>query len=411
MTDSLAKRMDDYAKLTVQVGLNLQKGQRLFINAPLEAAPFVRRVVKQAYENGAERVSVNWHDDETQRVHLQKAPEATLKEVPVWDIERYRQMVDHHDCLLSVTGHNPRAYEGINPERLMLTSRANGEQLHFFQVAQLKGDIHWAIVGVPTAAWAQTVFPDLPTEEAIAKLWEAIFKTVRVDQPDPVQAWREHERNLKEKTAFLNEKRFKTLHYKSAGTDLHIDLHPDHVWLGGSHQSTFGTRYIPNMPTEEVFTAPLKTGVNGTVRSTKPLSLMGNMVEDFILAFENGKVVDVQAKKGLEALQKALDMDEGMRYLGEVALVPHDSPISNLNIIFNNTLYDENASCHLALGAAITMNIKGSGGLSKEELVKKGVNQSVGHTDFMIGSADLDIDGETADGERIPLFRNGNWAF
>jgi len=191
MTDSLAKRMDDYAKLTVQNGLNLQKGQRLFINAPLEAAPFVRRVVEQAYANGAERVSVNWHDDETQRVHLQKAPEATLKEVPTWDIEKYKQMVDHHDCLLSVTGHNPRAFEGINPERLMLTSRASGEQLHFFQVAQLKGDIHWAIVGVPTAAWAQTVFPNLLTEEAIAKLWEAIFKIVRVDQPDPVQAWRD----------------------------------------------------------------------------------------------------------------------------------------------------------------------------------------------------------------------------
>ncbi|MGV3488912.1 MAG: aminopeptidase [Tuberibacillus sp.] len=411
MIKDFDQKLDAYAEIVVKEGLNLQKGQTLFVSAPIESVEFARKVAKQAYRNGAKRVVVDYIDSQTSRITVEEAPEETLKEVPQWEIDKFKHLVDHHDALLSITGNDPKAFEGVDPKRLMMRSRANGEQLYFFQVGQLRGDIHWAIVGAPTIAWAKTVFPDAGEEEALEQLWDAVFKTMRIDQKDPVAAWAEHGKNLKEKMDYLNEKHFKTLHYKSAKTNLSIDLHPDHIWIGGGHHSTFGTSYIPNMPTEEVFTAPLKEGVNGTVVSTKPLSAMGNMIENFSITFEKGRVVDFKAEKGYEALKELIEMDEGMHYLGEVALVPYDSPISNLGIIFNNTLYDENASCHLALGAAISMNVEGAGQLAKEELVAKGVNQSVGHIDFMVGSADLDIDGETNDGERVPLFRNGNWAF
>ncbi|GGH81821.1 aminopeptidase [Pullulanibacillus pueri] len=410
MIQHFEEKLDRYAEITVKIGVNIQKGQTLLISAPLEAVEFVKRVMKHAYDNGCKRVSVRWNDAATQRIHIENAPEETLKEIPEWQIAEMKDLTDNKGAILNITGGDPKAFEGVDPQRLTLTSKTSGNKLHFFQKAQLNGDLHWAIVGVPTKAWAATVFPDKPAEVALDLLWEAVLKTVRVDQEDPVKAWEEHSKTLVAKMDELNAKHFKTLHYKSPVTDLSIDLHPDHIWLGAGHHSTFGTSYIPNMPTEEVFTAPLKQGVNGIVTSTKPLSFMGNMIENFSLTFKDGKVVDFKAEKGYDALKEALSIDEGMKFLGEVALVPYDSPISNSGIIFNNTLYDENASCHIALGSAIGMNIKGAGQLTKEELVEKGVNQSLGHVDFMIGSADLDIDGETYDGERIPLFRKGNWA-
>ncbi|TLS37201.1 aminopeptidase [Pseudalkalibacillus caeni] len=403
-------KLNRYAEIVVKIGLNIQEGQHLVISSPIEAAEFTRKVMKQAYQNGARRVTVDWNDSQTSRINLEEAPEETLKEVPKWTIEKFKDLAENKGAVLSITGSDPKAFEGVNPEKMTLVQRAQGEHLKFFQKAQLSGDTHWAIVGVPTKAWAEMVFPDKSEQEAMDSLWEEIFKTVRADKADPVTAWEEHSQTLNEKLDYLNEKHFKTLHYKGPGTDLSIDLHPDHLWIGGGHNSTFGTTYIPNLPTEEVFTAPRKYGVNGTVSSTKPLSYFGNMIENFSLTFENGKVVDFKAEKGYEALEQMLGIDEGMSYLGEVALVPHDSPISNSGIIFNNTLYDENASCHIALGNAITMNIEGASKYSKEELEEKEVTNSVGHVDFMIGSAELDIDGETKDGERIPVFRNGDWA-
>ena len=404
------EKLNRYAEIVVKIGLNIQKGQHLVISSPLEAAEFTRLVTKQAYQNGAKRVTVDWNDPALSRINLEEAPEDTLKEVPKWTIDKFKDIAENNGAILSITGNDPKAFEGVNPERMTLVQRANGEQLKFFQKAQLSGETHWAIVGVPTKAWAKMVFPDKNEDEAVADLWEAIFKTVRADKEDPVAAWEEHSKSLIQKLDYLNEKHFKTLHYKGPGTELSIDLHPDHIWIGGGHKSTLGTTYIPNLPTEEVFTAPRKYGVNGTVTSTKPLSYFGNMIEDFSLTFENGKVVDYKAEKGYEALKQMLNIDEGMCYLGEVALVPHDSPISNSGIIFNNTLYDENASCHVALGNAITMNIDGASKYSKEEMEEREITSSFGHVDFMIGSGMLDIDGETTDGERIPLFRNGNWA-
>ncbi|MCD7035121.1 aminopeptidase [Metabacillus sp. GX 13764] len=408
---TFGEKVDAYAELVVKIGLNIQEGQRLVINSPIEAAVFTRKVTEHAYANGCKRVFVEWTDTVTNRIHLNNASEEVLKDnLPQWDLDKYDSLIENHDCYLMVTGSDPSAYKDVAPERLLLVQQNSGERLQAFSKARLNGEVPWVIAGAPTAGWAKSVFPEKNENDAIAALWDAIFQTVRADQEDPVSAWEEHGETLKEKVTYLNEQRFKTLHYKSEGTDLSIDLHPDHTWIGGGHHSTFGTSYIPNLPTEEVFTTPLKNGVNGTVKSKKPLSAMGNLIENFSLTFKEGKVVDVQAEKGYETLKQLLNIDEGMNYLGEVALVPHDSPISNSGIIFNNTLYDENASCHLAIGTAITMTVAGAEKLSKEELVEKGINQSNGHTDFMIGSADLTIEAEYQDGKRIPLFRDGNWA-
>ncbi|WP_257351942.1 aminopeptidase [Pseudalkalibacillus decolorationis] len=405
------EKLDQYAELVVKIGLNVQEGQRLLILSPLEAAEFTRKVTKHAYESGCKRVFVNWIDTKTNKIHLEMASEETIADnLSQWDIDMFNSIAENHDCMLNITGDDPNAYAGVNPERLMLIQKNKGEKLQAFSKAQLSGETHWAIAGVPTSGWAKSVFPEKSEEEAIEALWEAIFKTVRIDQDNPVAAWEEHSKRLQEKVDYLNDKNFKTLRYQSEGTDLSIDLHPDHTWVGGGHTSTFNTIYIPNLPTEEVFTTPHKNGVNGTVSSKKPLSAMGNIINNFSLTFENGRVVDFKAEKGYDTLKQLLSIDDGMKFLGEVALVPHDSPISNSGIIFNNTLYDENASCHLAVGVAISMSVKNASKLSKEELEENGINQSRGHTDFMIGSAELNIEAETQDGERIPLFKDGNWA-
>ncbi|MCW7999923.1 aminopeptidase [Clostridium sp. cpc1] len=256
------------------------------------------------------------------------------------------------------------------------------------------------------------VFPNIPKKEALEKLWDAIFKTVRIDKEDPIEAWNEHLNNLDEKLEFLNEKKFKNLHYTSSnGTDLIIELPKGHIWSGGGDYNTKDVFFVANMPTEEVFTLPKKTGINGIIVSTKPLNYSGNLIDNFKLTFKDGKVVDFEAEKGYETLKNLLDTDEGARYLGEVALVPYDSPISNSNILFYNTLFDENASCHLAFGMAYPTCIEGGSEMNEKEKEVHGVNSSLVHVDFMVGSKDLDIVGETDEGEKLQIFKDGNWAF
>lgn len=408
---SFEEKLDQYAELVVKIGLNIQKGQRLLINAPIEAADFTRRVTKYAYEYGCQRVFVDWVDTDLNRIHYLNASDDVLKDfIQPWEIDKFNSLAEHNDCMLYIAGTDPKAYANIPPERIMYVQKNGAEKLQSLSQKRLSGDVPWAIIGVPTEAWAASIFPDLNKDEAVAALWEAIFKTVRADQPDPIAAWEEHSATLTKKVDYLNEQKFKTLHYKSKGTDLTIELHPEHKWVGGGHQSTFGTTYIPNLPTEEVFTTPYKLGVNGTVASKKPLSALGNLIENFSLTFKEGKVVDFSAEKGYETLKQLLSMDDGMLYLGEVALVPHDSPISNSGIIFNNTLFDENASCHLAIGNAISMALHDAKNINLEDYEKRGINRSNGHTDFMIGSADLEIEAEYHDGRKVPLFKNGNWA-
>lgn len=408
---SFEEKLDQYAELVVKIGLNIQKGQRLLINSPIEAADFTRRITKYAYEHGCKRVFVDWVDIGLNRIHYLHASDDVLKDfIQQWEVEKYNSLADQNDCMLFISGTDPNAYANIPPERIMYVQKNTGDKLQSIAQKRINGDVPWAIIGYPTEAWAESIYPDLKTDEAVAALWEAIFKTVRIDQPNPIAAWQEHSATLTKKVDYLNEQNFKTLHYKSKGTDLTIDLHPDHKWVGGGHPSTFGTTYIPNLPTEEVFTTPHKLGVNGTVASTKPLSALGNLIENFTLTFKEGRVVDFSAEKGYETLKQLLSLDEGMLYLGEVALVPHDSPISNSGIIFNNTLFDENASCHLALGNAITMALNDTKISTKEDYAKRDINHSSGHTDFMIGSKDLEIEAEYHDGKKVPLFRNGNWA-
>jgi aminopeptidase len=402
--------LQKYAELAVKVGVNVQKGQTLIVNAPITAAEFVRKVTKIAYEVGAKNVLVEWHDDEITKTKYHLAPDEAFEEFPMWRAKGLEEMAENGASIMSVVSTNPDLLKGVDPKRISTWRRVAGKAMEKYSKYVMADKVSWNVIAVPSQEWAAKVFPDVNEEEQVDKLWDAIFKATRADLENPLQAWDEHNDTLHSKRAFLNEKKFKKLHYKAPGTDLTIELPEGHIWAGGSHENQDGVVFNANIPTEEVYTLPLKTGVNGTVSSTKPLNYGGNLIDNFSLTFENGRIVDFTAEEGLETLKHLVETDEGSHYLGEVALVPHNSPISNTNILFYNTLFDENASNHLAIGAAYTTSIKGGTKMSKEELEEHGVNDSLTHVDFMIGSAEMDIDGLLEDGTVVPLFRKGNWA-
>lgn len=403
--------LEKYAELSVKIGINVQKGQTLVITAPLHTAEFVRMVAKKAYEVGAKNVHVEWSDEDLTRIKYEMAPDEAFKEFPQWRAKGFEEMAEEGAAFLYISSMNPDLLKGIDPDRIANANKSAGIALEKFREYTSSDKVSWSILAYPSKEWAAKVFPNLSEEEQIAKLWEAIFSATRIDLEDPIKAWEKHNKNLQEKIAYLNTKKFKKLYYKSPETDLTIELPENHIWLGGGGNNEKGVYFFANIPTEEVFTLPLKTGVNGTVKSTMPLNYSGNLIENFSLTFENGRIVDFSAEEGYETLKRLVEMDEGSHYLGEVALVPHNSPISNLDIIFFNTLFDENASCHLALGSAYTPCIKDGTKMSKDELEQNGVNTSITHVDFMVGSSELDIDGETVDGEKLAIFRKGNWAF
>ncbi|KGX88316.1 aminopeptidase [Pontibacillus marinus] len=402
--------LEKYAELAVQTGVNLQEGQALVINAEVQNADFVRIVARKAYEAGAKNVHVNWKDEDLTYLKMKNASMDVLENVPQWLVDQRMDFVNDGASIMTIYGPNPDLLKDIDSERIAAANKAMGQALREYQQAVMNDKVTWTIVSVPTANWAKKIFPDVSEEEAIEKLWDQIFHITRIDQEDPIQAWEEHNATLRKARAYLNEKQYKKLVYKAPGTDLSIQLVDNHIWHGGDTKSQEGVKFNPNMPTEEVFTMPHKDGVNGTVTSTKPLNYAGNLIDNFTLTFENGKVVDFKAESGEDTLKHLLDTDEGARHLGEVALVPHESPISQSELIFYNTLYDENASCHLALGAAYPTNVKGGSSMDKDEKAKHGVNDSMVHEDFMMGSADMDIDGVLEDGTTEPIFRNGNWA-
>jgi len=401
-----------YANLIVKVGLNLQQGQILVINSPIECAEFTRLVAETAYKEGAEEVIVSWSDELLARIRFLHAPDRVFDRFPPWRKEFYMYYLKQGAAFLSIYAEDPELMKDVDPNRLARQQKANNMALKEYREQLMADKIVWSLVSVPIPAWAKKVFPDLPAEQAMEKLAEAILKAVRVNEDDPVAAWEQHKQNLKRRVDFLNTKRFKTLHFKnSLGTDLRIELPEDHIWIGGSSYTPEGIEFISNMPTEEVYTLPKKTGVNGRVVSSMPLNYNGNLIEDFTLTFENGRVTQYSAAKGLETLKNLLETDEGARYLGEVALVPYNSPLSQSKILFYNTLFDENASCHLALGKAYPTSVKNGENLTAEELKLIGVNDSLVHEDFMIGTEDLEIIGWTFDGEEIPIFKQGNFAF
>ncbi|MGL5381584.1 aminopeptidase [Clostridium sp.] len=401
-----------YAKLAVKTGVNVQKDQTTIINSPIECAEFARAIAEAAYEAGAKDVVVHYGDQKLQRIKLEHASLETLSYVPEWVAESYNSYARTGANVISISAANPDAFKGIPMEKIATMQKARQVALTEFYEYTMSNKIRWTIVSIPTEAWALKVFPNETPLDAMNKLWEVIFKVVRLDKEDPIEAWKQHNKNLREKLTFLNEKNFKTLHFKNNnGTDLTIELPKGHIWLGGSENCANGLEFNANMPTEEVFTLPKKDGVNGTVTSSKPLSYGGNLIDNFSLTFKDGKVVDFSAEKGEDVLKGLLDTDESSKYLGEVALVPFDSPISNSNLIFFNTLFDENAACHLAFGKAYPICIEGGTEMSKEELEANNVNVSLTHEDFMIGTSDLEITGITYNNESVKIFESGNWAF
>lgn len=405
------KNLEKYAELIVKSGINIQKGQTLVISAPIQAIDFVRKVAQSAYNAGAKNVHVEYSDEILSLIKYKSAPDEAFTEYPKWKADGFAKMAKEDHAFLSIHGANPDLLKEVKPERIAAANKTAGEAMAEFRRYINNSTVSWCVAAIPTKEWSQKVFPECSEEEAMMKLWDNIFKATRVDADDPVEAWNKHLDELNKRIEFLNNTPIKSLHYRAKGTDLVVELPENHIWMGGGEDNSKGVYFIANMPTEEVFTMPLKTGVNGYVSSTKPLSYGGNLIDNFTLTFKNGRIIDFTAEKGYETLKKLIETDEGSRYLGEVALVPYDSPVSNTNIVFYNTLFDENASCHFAIGSAYTINIEGGTEMTQEELDTNGVNTSITHVDFMVGSEDMDIEAKTIHGEKIMIFENGNWAF
>ncbi|MEG0855554.1 MAG: aminopeptidase [Terrisporobacter sp.] len=405
------RNLEKYAELAIKVGVNIQPNQTLLIRTPIQCADFVRYAVKFAYENGARNVFVEWSDEQCSLSRYLYAPNDVFNEFPQWVSDQYVTIAKEGGAFLSIHAQDPDLLKDIDPQRISNYQKASGIALKEWRSYTLTDKCKWSIVSVPTEPWAHKIFPDVSSEEAVKKLWGLIFKCTRVDTEDPVASWMEHNKNLQERTDFLNRNNFKTLKYKSSKTDLTIGLPENHTWESGASVDPDGVNFNPNMPTEEIFTLPHKYQVEGVVHSSKPLVYGGNVIDDFTLTFKEGEIIECSAAKGEKTLKNLIATDEGSHYLGEVALVPYKSPISDTNVVFYNTLYDENASCHLALGSAYATCIKGGADLPREEYDAYGINDSLTHVDFMIGSPDLDIVGITYDGEEIQIFKDGNWAF
>ncbi|WP_342506325.1 aminopeptidase [Sporosarcina sp. FSL K6-2383] len=405
------QQLSRYAELAVNVGVNIQPNQYLYITASIDAVQFVRVITEKAYEAGARQVFVDWVDDVVSRLRYEKAPADSFAEFPEWKVMEREQLAEKGAAFMSIVSQSPDLLKGIEASRIADFQKAAGQALDKYRQYVQSDKISWTVIAAPSDAWAAKVFPELPAGEQVDALWNAIFKAVRADQDNPVQAWVEHDNNLHAKVDYLNNKRFRKLHYTAPGTDLTVELPEGHLWCGAGSVNEKGHTFMANMPTEEVFTVPLKTGVNGYVSSTKPLSYGGNIIDNFKITFKNGRVTEVTAEQGEEVLKRLIDTDEGAKHLGEVALVPHASPISQSELLFYNTLFDENASNHFALGSAYAFCIEGGKKMSREELVQHGLNQSITHVDFMVGSEEMDIDGVFDDGTTEPVFRSGNWGF
>jgi aminopeptidase len=405
------RRLEQFAELAVRVGCNIQPDQILRVVAPVEMAAFAQLCVEAAYKAGAKYVMVDYRDEITKKLHFDYASTETLCEVPQYKLEEMNYMIDSNIASLTIFAETPGLLKDVDPQKMQASMMAFSQKMKPIRDYFMGNHGQWCIISVPTVGWATKVFPELSPEAAIEKLWDAILLTVRVDGVnDPVAAWHQHNEKMATNNQKLNDYNFKYLKFKnSLGTDLTLYLAEGHRWCGGSELSTKGVRFNPNIPTEESFSMPFKTKVDGKVVATKPLSYQGQLIEDFYLVFKDGKVVEYDAKGAKDTLTNLLQFDEGSSYLGEVALISHDSPISNINLLFYNTLFDENASCHLALGAAYPMNIKDHSSYTEEELFAKGMNKSMEHEDFMFGSACMQIYGVTFDDQEVQIFKDGNF--
>lgn len=408
----MRKEIENYIELAIKIGINLQQGQILVINSPVETADFTRKVVETAYKAGAKEVVVNWADEMCGKYRYIYGAEEIFDTYPKWQSQVMIDYAKDGAAFLSIYSVDPELLKDVNQDRIARYQRARSTALKEHYARIMNNSNQWCVIAVPTAGWSRKIYPDLSPEEREEKLWKEILSIVRADRENPVEEWNRHLDRLKGAMEYLNSRKFRKLRYRnSLGTDLEIGLPEGHIWTAGGETSQEGVYFVANMPTEEIFTLPKKDEVNGVVYSSKPLSYGGNLIENFSLRFENGKVVEAKAEKGGEVLENLLNSDSGSRYLGEVALVPYDSPISNSNTIFYNTLFDENASCHLALGQAYPICLENGGNMGEDELKANGVNISMVHEDFMVGTADLEIIGIDSDGQETVIMKNGNFAF
>jgi aminopeptidase len=408
-TPEFEQKLNRLAEVAVHVGLGLGPGQQLVMTATLDAVPLVRRITEQSYKAGATLVTTLLGDEETTLLRYRHASDASFDVAAAWLYEGMAAAYRNGAARLAIAGGNPALLSGEDPEKVSRANRAASKAYRPAMELITRHDINWTIVSCATPAWAAAVFPDLPQDEAMSRLWDAIFAASRADLPDPVAAWKAHDAKLHAWADRMNQSRYSALHFKGPGTDLKVGLADDHLWLGGGTTAGNGRYCIPNMPTEEVFTTPHKDRVDGHVTSTKPLSHQGTMIDGISVRFEAGRIVEAHAARGEGVLQRMIETDDGARRLGEVSLVPHSSPIASSGLLFNNTLYDENAACHIALGQAYSNCVKDGDKLSPEELAGRGANDSLIHVDWMIGSNKIDVDGITAGGNAEPVMRQGEW--
>ena len=404
------EQLQKYAELLAKVGLNVQKDQTVFIEAALDQPDFVTMVVEECYKAGASEVYVDWSHQPVAKLNSNYRTLENLSTLAPWVKAKWEFKAQNYSCRLWIESEDPDGMKGADQEKLSKARQALYPQIKPFRTA-LENKHQWCIAAVPGKAWAKKVFPDLAEEVAMEAMWDVILHS-RADGEDPVKAWQEHNEDLDKRCAYLNNLGLKYLEYKSAnGTDLKVELLEDGIFAGGNEKTLQGNVFNPNIPTEEVFTSPKAGAAEGIVYSTKPLSYMGELIENFSMRFENGRIVEVKAEKGEELLKKMVSMDEGAAMLGECALIPYDSPINESGVLFYNTLFDENASCHFAVGHGFNECLKGFENLTDEQCKEKGINDSMIHVDFMIGSRDMSIVGVTKDGKRVQIFENGNWAF
>ncbi len=410
MLSNFNELLKKYARLIAETGVATEKGHTVVLQISVDQAPLARLITQEAYKLGAAEVIVQWTDDQIQREFLLHAATDRIENVPQSKIDQADEWLEKGASRISVVSADPDAFAGVDSQRVASYQAAAGKALMNLRKATQANKVSWTVVAAAGKQWAAKVFPDLPEEEQVDALWDQIFKTTRVYEEDPVLAWKKHDEKLAKKAEELNQEQFSALHYTAPGTDIIIGLPKNHLWEGAGSYNARGEKFMANMPTEEVFTAPDSHRVDGYISSTKPLSYAGTIISGMKFTFKDGKVVDFSAEQGEDVLAKLLDTDEGARRLGEVALVPDPSPISQSGIIFFNTLFDENASNHLALGSAYAFSVKGGTEMSDEELAEAGLNRSQTHVDFMVGSDKMDIDGIREDGSTVPIFRNGDWA-
>lgn len=405
--------LNKYAAFTVQVGVNVQKGQTLIIRCPVEGAYFGRACMEAAYKAGARDVVIRWEDEKAARIRMELGEEEALSETKPYELRSYLDYAESEGgcCLLAIHASDPEIFKGLDTAKINRVSLAKQEAMKSWREYTMKDRVQWCVVAIPTPAWAASVFPGMPEDEAQEKLWSAIFDVCRVTGGDPVSAWKEHVAKTSACRDKLNELQLESIHMTSAnGTDLAVGLAEGHTWEGACSKAENGAVFIANVPTEEVFTAPHRERVNGVVKGTKPYVYNGQLIEGFSVTFKDGVVVDYSAEKNAELLGQLLDSDEGARRIGEIALVPASSPINRSGLLFYNTLFDENAACHIAFGAGYPTTVKGGAAMTTEELLACGVNDSAIHEDVMVGAEDMTITGLTKSGETVTIFENGEWA-